>query len=429
MTDYQSKIVSADVALKNAIKDGDTLVFSHAAAFPHTLANALAKNYEAFNDLKVFHLITLGEHPLTEPGMEKHVRLRVSFLGGNTRNCINEGRGDYVPAFFHEVPVLMKKDLLKSDVALIMVSEPNEEGYCSYGVSCDYTKPAAEKARVVIAEMNKQMPFVHGDNYIHVNDIDYIIPTDQPIPELPLPNIGEVEKGIGKNVAQLVKDGSTLQLGIGAIPDAVLLFLEDKKDLGLHTEMFSDGAVHLIEKGVINGSKKEIDKGKHVATFLMGTKRLYDFVNNNKDVVLAPVDHVNHPCTIMQLDNMISINSCIEVDLMGQVASEAMGPKQFSGVGGQVDYVRGTAMAKNGISIMAMPSTARKGTVSRIVAQLAPGAIVTTSRNDVDYVVTEYGIAALKGKSLRERAKALIAIAHPDFRADLQAEYDKMYSC
>lgn len=428
MIDYKSKVTTADEAVKKAIKDGDGLVLAHAAAFPHLLAEAIVRNKDCFKDLSEFHLVTLGDEPLASPEAASFMRPRLGFLGGNTRDCIAEGRGDFFPMFFHEIPGAIRKGDIPCDVLLTVVSYPDEKGYCSYGVSCDYTKPAGEKARCVVVEMNKQMPYVEGDNKIHISDIDYIVETDRPLPELPLPKISDVEKGIGRNVAKLVKDGDTLQLGIGAIPDAVLLFLDDKKDLGLHTEMFSDGAVKLIKKGVINGTKKQIGKGKHVATFLMGTQELYDFVNHNPDVELAPVDYVNHPCTIMQLDRIVSINSCIEVDLMGQVNSETIGSKQFSGVGGQVDYIRGAAMSKEGISIIAIPSTARRGTVSRIVPNLAPGVAVTTSRNDIQYVVTEYGIANLKGKTLRERAEALIAVAHPDFRAELTEEVKKRFS-
>lgn len=427
MNDYKSKVTTADEAVKRAIKDGDGLVLAHAAAYPTLLAQAIVNNKECFKDLSEFHLVTLGEEPLATPEAASFMRPRLGFLGGNTRDCIAEGRGDFVPMFFHEIPRAIREGDIPCDVLLTVVSYPDENGYCSFGVSSDYTKPAAEKARCVVVEMNKQMPYVGGDNKIHLSDIDYIVETDRALPELPPPSITEVEKGIGRNVAKLVKDGDTLQLGIGAIPDAVLLFLDDKKDLGLHTEMFSDGAIKLIKKGVINGSKKQIGKGKHVATFLMGTKELYDFVDHNPDVELYPVDYVNHPCTIMQLDRIVSINSCIEIDLMGQVNSETIGSKQFSGVGGQVDYIRGAAMSKEGISILAIPSTARRGTVSRIVPTLAEGAAVTTSRNDIQYVVTEYGIAKLKGKSLRERAEALIAVAHPDFREELAVEMKKRF--
>ncbi|MFC4665341.1 acetyl-CoA hydrolase/transferase family protein [Falsiporphyromonas endometrii] len=425
-TSYQQKIVSALEAVKH-IPNDSFVVMSHAAGVAQICSQALADNYKQYSNVKVYHMLCLGTAPYCAPEMEKHIKHVASFVGGNTRQAVAEGRADFIPAFFYQIPTLFRNNLLPVDVAIVQVSEPNSEGYCSFGLSCDYTKPAAECAKIVIAEMNKQMPFVGGDNLIHVDKLDYIVEADYALPEIPLPKIGDVEKAIGKNVASLIKDGATLQLGIGAIPDAVLGFLGEKKDLGIHTEMFSDGVIELVKSGVVTGKAKEIHKGKLTATFLMGSKALYDFVDNNPDVELAPVDWVNDPLTVMQLDNIVSINSCIEVDLMGQVSSESMGLKQFSGTGGQVDYVRGAAMAKNGISIMAMPSTAKKGTISRIVPFLQPGSAVTTSRCDVDYVITEYGIAHLRAKTLRERAKALIAIAHPDFRNDLLNEFAKRF--
>lgn len=427
MIDFKNKVVTADEAVTKAIKEGDTVVVGHAAGVPRLCLEACSRNMKSFRDVKVFHKLVLGDLPHTAPEAVGHMRLVTSFAGPNSRQALEENRADFVPLFFYQLPRYFHEGFIGCDVAMIQVSEPNEEGYCSYGISCDYTKPAAEKARVVIAEMNKQTPFICGDNLIHVSEIDYIVEADYALPELGKPTIGEVEKGIGRNIASLVQDGDTLQLGIGAIPDAVLLFLGDKKDLGIHTEMFSDGAMELVKQGVITGKKKELEPEKLTATFLMGSKELYEWADHNESIYMAPVDYVNDPVTIMKLDNMVSINSCIEVDLMGQVASETMGLRQFSGTGGQVDYVRGAAMAKNGRSIMAMPSTARKGTISRIVANLTPGSAVTTLRTDVDYVVTEHGIAHLKGKTLRERAEALIAIAHPDFRSELQKAYDERF--
>ncbi|MDY6122549.1 MAG: acetyl-CoA hydrolase/transferase C-terminal domain-containing protein [Porphyromonas sp.] len=423
---YQSKIVSAQEAVRH-IPNDSLVVVGHAAAVPQLCSQAIADNYRQYSNVRIYHMLCLGNAPYTAPEMRGHITHVTNFVGGNTRQAVAEGRAEFFPAFFYDVPRYFRNGLLPVDVAVIQVSEPNEEGYCSYGLSCDYTKPAAECAKLVIAEMNKQMPFVGGDNFIHVDKIDYVVEADYPLHEIPLPKIGEVERAIGSNVASLIPDGATLQLGIGAIPDAVLGFLGDKKDLGIHTEMFSDGVLQLVKSGVITNRSKQVHKGKLTATFLMGTKALYDFVDHNPDVDLAPVDWVNNPTTVMQLDHIISINSCIEVDLMGQVASETIGLTQFSGTGGQVDYVRGAAMAEHGVSIMAMPSTAKKGTASRIVSLLATGSAVTTSRCDVDYVVTEYGVAHLRGKSLRERAMALIAIAHPDFRPGLQEEFARRF--
>lgn len=423
---YNEKLTTPEKAISH-IKDGDRVVLGHAAGTPQTIVKALAENKDSFKDVEIVHMLCLGNGEYMNEDMEGHFRHNAIFVGGNSRNAVAEDRADYTPCFFYEVPKLFKNKLLPVDVAIIQVSRPDENGNCSFGVSCDYTKPGAEEAKLVIAEVNDQMPRVGGDNYINVADIDYIVETSSPLYEIPLPKIGDIEKAIGENCAKLVEDGSTLQLGIGAIPDAVLLFLKDKKDLGIHTEMFSDGVLELVESGVVNCKEKTLHQGKLVSTFLMGSKKLYDFVNNNDSVELYPVDYVNDPCVIMKNNKMISINSCIEIDLMGQVVSETIGLKQFSGTGGQVDYVRGASMAKGGKSIIAIPSTASKGKLSRIVPFLTEGSAVTTSRNDVDYIVTEYGIAHLRGKSLRQRAQALIDIAHPDFRPMLKTEFEKRF--
>ena len=409
-----------------AIESGRRVVFGHAAGCPKVVPAEMVAQKDRLSDVWIYHMLTLNNGAYLTPEMEGHFRHVTNFAGANSRQAVAEGRADFLPAFFYEVPSLFE-EVFPVDVAVIQVSRPDDAGYCSFGLSCDYTKAAAEKAKVVIAEMNESMPYVGGDNRVHVSRLDYIIPTNLPMPEISLPEITEVEKAIGRNCAALIEDGSTLQLGIGAIPDAVLLFMKDKNDLGIHTEMFSDGVIDLVESGVINGSRKTLHPGKLVATFLMGTRRLYDFVDRNPDVEMYPVDYVNDSRVIAQNEKMVSINSCIEVDLTGQVASETIGLRQFSGTGGQVDYVRGAAWSKGGKSIMAIPSTAAKGKSSRIVPFLTYGAAVTTLRNDVDYVVTEYGIARLKGKTLEQRAKALIAIAHPDFRPMLEEEYRRRF--
>lgn len=422
---YNSKVKTAEEAVK-FIKSGDRVVLQHAVGEPLYLVDKMVENYKNYENVEIVQLVAMGKGDYAKEEMQGHFKVNSLFLGAPTRECINSGRGDFTPSFFYQIPELFKTKL-PVDVALINISLPDENGYCSFGVSGDYTKPAAEAAKLVIAQVNKYMPRTLGDCFIHISDIDIIVEKDEPIPELAPPKIGDVEKAIGEFCASLINDGDTLQLGIGAIPDAVLLFLKDKKDLGIHSEMISDGVVELVEAGVITCKKKNINKGKLSVAFLMGTKRLYDFVDNNPMVSLQTVDYINDPRVIGQNDNLISINAALQVDLMGQVCSEAMGLKQFSGIGGQVDFVRGAAFSKGGKSILAFPSTAKKGTVSKIVPFLTEGACVTTSRTDVDYVITEFGIAELKGRTLRERARNLINIAHPNFREELKAEFEKRF--
>lgn len=424
---YADKIVSAEEAVGH-VKSGDKIVFTHACGEAQCLTQELVHQAERLEDVEIMHMVAMSTAPYCQPGMEKHFRHNALFVGGSTRKAVEEGRADYTPCFFHEAPKLFREGVLPVDVAFLQVSEPDENGNCSFGVSVDYTQPAAETAKMRIAQINKNMPYTYG-NGIHLKDIDYIVLKDEPLIELQPPKIGETEKKIGGYVASLIHDGDTLQLGIGAIPDAVLTFLGDKKDLGIHSEMFSDGVVDLAEKGIITNKKKTIDQGKFLSCFLMGTKKLYDFVDHNPNVEMKPVDYTNDPFVVAQIDNIISINSAMQVDLMGQVNAEMIGPRQFSGVGGQVDFVRGASRARGGKAIIAMPSTTGKGKISKIVAYLDKGSAVTTSRNDVDYIITEYGIAALKGKTLRQRAAALIAIAHPDFRAELTKEFETRFQC
>lgn len=423
---YRQKCASPEEAVRH-VKSGDRVVITHATGESTILSDALVGRGDLEN-VEIVHMVAMGKAAYCQPGMERQFRHNSLFLGGTTRQAIADGRGDFTPVFFSEIPELFRTRL-HPNVVLLHLSPPDEHGYCSYGVSVDYTKPAAEVADILIAQINRNMPRTLGDSFIHVNDIDFIVEADTPIIELAPPKITDVERAIGEHCASLVKDGDTLQLGIGAIPDAVLLFLKEKRDLGIHSEMFSDGVVELVESGVITNKRKNIHRGKSVAAFLMGTRRLYDYVDNNPEVEMWPVDYVNNPVVIAQNDNLVSINSCVQVDLMGQVVSTSVGLKQISGVGGQVDFVRGANMSKGGRTIMAMPSTAAKGTVSKIVPLIDEGAAVTTSRYDVNYVVTEQGIAELKGRTLRERARALIGIAHPDFRAPLIEEYEKRFCC
>lgn len=424
---YQKRKTSAEEALKH-IPDGGRIVTGHAVGEPAYLMTVMAEHKEWFHNVEVCHMVSLGKDEYCQEGMEEHFHHNALFVGANTKKAVAEGRGDYTPCFFYEIPRLFEQEL-PVDVAMIMVTPPDENGKVSLGVSVDYTKSAAKSAKLVIAQVNDQMPFTYGDSLMDISEIDYFVEHSAPLPELKPAVLGDVEKAIGRNCASLIQDGDTLQLGIGAIPDAVLLCLKDKKNLGIHSEMFSDGVVELVEAGVITGTKKALLPGKMVANFLMGTKRLYDFVDHNEDVAMFPADFTNDPVVVAKNDHIICINSCVQVDLMGQACSESVGLKQISGVGGQVDFVRGASMAEHGISILAFPSTAAGGKISKIVPFLDQGAAVTTSRNDIDYVITEYGIAHLKGKTLRQRAKALIAIAHPDFQNDLKTEFEKRFHC
>jgi 4-hydroxybutyrate CoA-transferase len=424
---YKYKIVSAECALQK-VKNGDRVIIGHACGEPAALVEALVNRAPELENVEIDHMVAMGPALYAQPGMEKSFRHNAFFVGKTTRTAVEKGRADYTPCFFSEIPRLFKDGVLTVNVALIQVSIPDEAGFCSYGISADYTVAGAEAAAVVIAQINANLPRTGGVK-IHLDKIDFIVKQDEPIIELLPSKIGEVERKIGTIVASLIADRSTLQLGIGAIPDAVLVALTDKKDLGIHSEMFSDGVVDLVKRGIINNRKKTVNPGKFTATFLMGSRKLYDFVNDNLDVELQPVDYVNDPFIIGKHDNMVAINSALQVDLMGQVNAEMIGSKQFSGIGGQIDFIRGASRSYHGKSIIALPSTAARGTISRIVNHLDSGAAVSTSRNDVHYVVTEYGIADLRGKTLRQRAEALIAIAHPDFRGGLLKEYTEKNTC
>ena len=368
--EYADKIVSVQEAVSH-VQSGDRIVFSHACGEGQYLTDELVNQAERLENVEIVHMVAMGTAPYCQPGMEKHFRHNALFVGGSTRKAVEEGRADYTPCFFHEIPRLFTDGCLPVDVAFIQVSLPDERGYCSFGISVDYTQPAAQAAKLVIAQVNKNMPYTYG-NGIHLKDIDFIVEKDEPLIELPPPKIGETERKIGEYVASLIHDGDTLQLGIGAIPDAVLSFLGEKKNLGIHSEMFSDGVVDLARKGVITNTKKTINPGKFVSCFLMGTRKLYDFVDHNEDVLIEAVDYTNDPFVVAKIDNIISINSAIQVDLMGQTNSEMIGNRQFSGVGGQVDFVRGASRAKGGKAIIAMPATAAKGKISKILCHFVP---------------------------------------------------------
>jgi len=417
---YKSKIVSADEAVK-VIKPQDRILIGHATGEPSALVEAMVRRAGQLGGNEIFHMVCMGEGLYCQPQYKDVFRFNACFMGKHTREAYTDGRADYIPCFFFEIPELLTTRL-PLDIALIQVSSPDENGNCSYGTSCDFTESGVRRPETkVLLQVNERMPYTLGAA-VNLDRATFIVDETREMIELPPPNISEVEEKIGSNVADLVEDGSTLQLGIGAIPDAVIRFLGNKKDLGIHTEMFSDGVVGLAEKGIINNAQKTLHNGKFVASFLMGTRRLYDFVDKNPDVLMLPIDYVNDPNVIAQNDKMISINSTMQVDLYGQCNSAYRGTEVYSGVGGQVDFVRGSRRSKGGRSIIALPSTAKGGTISKIVTRLDPGAAVTTSRYDVNTIVTEYGVAELIGLNLRERARALINIAHPDFREKLEKE-------
>ena len=418
---HQSKFASAEEAL-NVVKSGDRVVFHVTASEPHILVTALINRAPELENVEIVHMYQLGEErAYCKPEFSKSFRFNGLFLSPPVRKAVNEGRADYTPCLYSEIPRLWRENIMPINVFLMQVTPPDEDGYCSFGLSADWPKAAVENADIVIAQVNKNVPYTYGER-VHLDEIDYIVEQESPVFMLPPPKVGEIERKIAQNVASLIEDGSTLQMGIGGIPDTVLSFLTEKKDLGIHSEMFSDGVVALVEAGVINNKKKTLHPGKFIATFLMGTQKLYDFVNKNPDVIMMPVDYTNDPAIIGQNDKMVSINSALQVDLTGQVNAESFGSAMFSGIGGQGDFVFGASRSKGGKSIFAFSAAAAKGTASRIVSQLPAGAGVTTSRGLVHYVVTEYGIADLRGKSLRQRALALIEIAHPDFRETLRAE-------
>ena len=418
---YQSKVTTPQGAVSK-LRSGQRVFIGSGAAEPQLLVKALADRGQELSDTQITHILTLGVAPYADPKLKDGFRHNALFIGPNVRDAVAEGRADFTPVFLSEVPRLFRRGKMPIDLALIQVSPPDEHGYCSYGVSVDVTKSAAESARHVVAEVNPNMPRTLGDCFIHVNDIHELVASDQPILEAPAGQIDDIAQQIGQHIADLIQDGSTLQLGIGTIPDAVLSCLGEKKNLGIHSEMISDGVIDLVEKGVINGSEKNIHTGKLVASFAIGTRRLYDFIDNNPMCEFHPSEFTNDPFRIAQNDRVVAINSALQVDLTGQVCADSLGTYFYSGIGGQVDFIRGASRSHQGRPIIALPSTACSGKVSRIVPTLTPGAGVVTSRGDVHYVVTEFGIADLHGKTIRERAMALIHISHPDHREQLMEE-------
>jgi acetyl-CoA hydrolase len=416
---YAERVSSAADAVRR-ITSGMRVYLTGNCSVPQTLLSALVQRAPELQDVEIVQVLTIGPADYVAPEMAGHLRVNTLFISDNVRAAVNEGRADFTPVFLGEVPKLFKSGLLTPDVALVHVSPPDEHGFCSFGIEVGMTKPIAQSAKVVIAEMNPRMPRTLGDSFIHLSKIDHIVPVDYSLPEIRMGDTSETVQRIADHVAGLIPDGATLQTGIGAIPDAVLTRLGTHKDLGIHTELFSDGIVDLIGRGVITGERKTLHPGKVIAGFVLGTQLLYDFIHDNPVIELHPQDYVNDPFVIAQNARMVAINSAIEVDLTGQVCADSIGPRLYSGVGGQLDFIYGASRSTGGIPVIALPSTALGGKASRIVGMLKPGSGVTTSRNHVRFVVTEHGVADLYGKTVRERARALIAVADPRFHDDLE---------
>jgi 4-hydroxybutyrate CoA-transferase len=422
--DYKNKRCSLTEAV-SVVNSGNRVYVSGNAATPFSLMEALSQRKDELKDVEITHVLLFGDDPLSKPGMEGHFRHNSLFVGPADRKAVNDGRADYIPVFLYEIPDLFYSGLLPLDVAFLHLSPPDEHGFMSLGVECLCSKAAAETARIVVAQVNDRMPRTLGDSFIHVSRVAKIVEISRDLPELESAPFTEVEKQIGQNIADLVEDGSTLQLGIGGIPNAALKAMFSKKDLGVHTEMVSDSIIEAIEAGVVTGAKKALHPYKVVATFYLGSRKMYEFIDNNPTFETHPSNYTNLPYIVSQNEKMVAINSAIEVDITGQVCADSIGTKIYSGFGGQVDFIRGAAQSKNGKPIIALPSTAKNDTVTKIVPTLQLGAGVVTTRADVHYVVTEYGVAYLHGKNLRERAKLIIGIAHPNFRQMLEEEAKK----
>jgi acetyl-CoA hydrolase len=429
---YQSRITTPQEAIRAAIKPGQRIFLTGNVSVPQKTLAALVEYAPNLHDVEICQALTIGSADYVKPGLEKHMRVNTLFISHNVRQAVHEGRADFTPVLLSEFPLLFKRGLLPLDVAMIHVSLPDEHGFCSLGVEVGLTKSPAESAKVIIAEVNQQMPRTLGDSFIHVSRLNHIIPVDYPIPEMPMTDEGnsDVVEKIAGHIVELIPDGATMQLGIGAIPDAVLKYLQNKKDLGVHSELFSDGVIDLFNAGVITNARKTLHPGKIIAGFMLGTKRLYDWSDDNPVIELHRTEYINDPFVIAQNERMVAINSAIEIDLTGQVCADSIGPKLYSGVGGQLDFIYGASRSKDGVPIIALPSTTKlkDGTlITRIAAMLKQGAGVVTTRNHVRYIVTEYGVADLYGKTIRSRAQQLINIAHPDFRADLEKQAKELH--
>ena len=420
---YQSRVTTPQEAVK-VIKSGHRVFLTGNVSVPQKLLAALVEYAPDLKDVEICQALTVGSADYVGPEMEGHLRVNSMFISANIRKAVQEGRADFTPVLLSEFPLLFKHGVLPLDVAMIHVSTPDEHGFCSLGVEVGLTKSAAESAKVIIAEVNEQMPRTLGDSFIHISRLTHIVPVNYPIPEHIMGGEGnsEVVEKIAGHVATLIPDGATMQLGIGSIPDAVLKYLYDKKDLGIHTELFSDGVIDLFNAGVLTSARKSLHPGKIVAGFILGTTKLYEWAHDNPLIEMHPTEYVNDPFVIAQNDRMVCVNSAIEVDLTGQICADSIGPKLFSGVGGQLDFIYGASRSKGGVPIIALPSVAnlRDGTkLSKIVCMLKPGAGVVTTRNHIRYVVTEHGVAELYGKTIRQRVHALINVADPQFRDEL----------
>ncbi len=418
MDSYRTKVMAAREALR-CVESHMRVYIQPGCAEPETLVGALIERGPFVRDVEIVHLLTMGRADYIAPEMAGHFRHNAMFIGSNVREAVNDGRADYTPIFLSEIESLFESGEMLIDVALIQVSPPDSHGFCSFGVGVDTTLTAAKKARFVIAQVNDQMPRTYGDSFIHVSNVDAIVESSRPLCELPRHEVTDLHLAIARNVATLIEDGSTIQTGIGGIPDAVLLYLKDRKDLGVHTELLSDDIIPLIESGVVNGRRKTLHPRKVVLSFALGTRRLFDFVHDNPIFEFHPNAYTNDPILIAQNDRMVAINSALQIDITGQICADSIGTYFYSGIGGQVDFIRGATRSRGGKPIIALPSTAKNDSISRIVPTLDPGAGVVTSRGAVHYVVTEYGVAYLHGRSIRQRAEALIQIAHPDFRNQL----------
>jgi 4-hydroxybutyrate CoA-transferase len=418
MTLYRSRLQSAAEAVR-VVESGHKVYLGSGCAAPHDLITAMTDRAEELQDVEIIHHLTLGDAPYIANDMKGHFRLNDCFVGANTRDAVNEGRADYVPVHLHEMPRLFRRGAIPLDCALVVVSPPDEHGFCSFGIEVGVTKPAALSAGVIVAEVNRKMPRTLGDSFIHVSKIHSFVEVDRDLDEFRPDPPTEVEKKIGAHVAGLIADGSCLQLGLGSIPNAVLEYLGDRRDLGIHTEMFTEALPELVGNGVVTGELKTFHPGKVVAGFIMGTRDVYDFAHDNALIEFHPTDYVNHPGNIAKNDNMVAVNSAIQVDLTGQVCSDSIGEKIYSGFGGQADFMRGAALAKGGLPIIALPSVTTDGLLSRIVPNLDQGAGVVITRADVHVVVTEFGIAHMLGRNVRQRAEALIVISHPSFQETL----------